>query len=103
MRRLRCTDLVAYIIESQAGDSAVAGDAVLDSLVVKILIQNAGQLYVRVAVLPGRTRSVCINFVTVAFSGIPVLREGTTWSVFGGPRLSGIVAKRYWGRGGAWL
>src|SRR5271165_5471233 len=90
----RCVPRV-YIRESQAGVIAITADgAICDSLVVKVLVQNAGNLYVRVAVLHGCTGSVYIDFVTVALSGIPALRQGATWSEFWSSRHSGIVAKR---------
>src|SRR5271165_3815831 len=84
-----------YIRESQAVVLAVYDGAVCESLVVKILVQNAGNLYVRIAVIRC-AGSVHINFVTVALSGIPALRHGAAWSVVRGPRNSGIVAKRNW-------
>src|SRR5271157_4786953 len=90
--------LLKYIRETQAIIIALADAAICDSLVVNPLVQNAGKLYVRVAVkwvsLAGGI--VRTNFVTVALRGIPVLRQGATRSLVWGPRYSGIVAKRNW-------
>src|SRR5271169_3443450 len=89
--------LLKYIRETQAIIIALADAAICDSLVVKLLVQNAGKLYVRVGVL-GRLIGgiVQTNFVTVALRGIPVLRQGATRSLVWGPRYSGIVAERDW-------
>jgi hypothetical protein len=86
-RRFRVV-LLQYIRETQAIIIALADAAICDRLVVKLLVQNGGKLYVREGVLLVSLSGVVqTNFVTVAFSGIPVLRKRATRSLVLAPGI----------------
>ena len=92
-------EIVAYWRFRQVGTcirhiqaATAVGTALCDCSLVNLLVQNAGDEYKRVGV-SACTGSVLINYITVALSGVLVLRKSATRSIEAFPRHAGIVAK----------